>query len=238
MENCITQLEITMSYGGIEELIHPILIQDESNCILVDCGFVGSLPLIETEIKRHGLKTEEITGIILTHHDHDHMGAAAAFKRKYPTIKIYASEQEAPYISGTEKPLRLIQAEEMQKILPPEQQEFGRAFCGLLRSVEPVEVDVPLQNGDYFDWGGGCKIIATPGHTPGHISLYLPELKTIIAGDAIALKDREPVIANPHFTLDSDSAASSISKLLNMDVSQIICYHGGEYRPDSTKKQF
>lgn len=163
------------------------------------------------------------------------MGAAAAFKRKYPAVKIYASKQEAPYISNKEKPLRIVQAEEMQKILPPEQQEFGHAFCSLLRSVEPVEVDVLLHDGDIFDWGGECRIVATPGHTPGHISLYLPEQKTIIAGDAIALNNGEPVIANPQFTLDLDSAASSMTKLLNMNTDRILCYHGGEYTTGSPK---
>lgn len=145
--------------------------RDEKNIVLVDCSFIGSLPVLEKESARYGLTAKQLTGLVLTHHYHDHMDAASALKRVNPNLMIYASQAEAPYISAHEKPLRLKQAEEMQKILPPEQQDFGRAFCDTLRRVEPVLVDEFLCDGDEMDWCGGCRVIATPGHTPGHISL-------------------------------------------------------------------
>ena len=154
-----------------EEAVYPTLLIDEKNIVLVDCGFIGSLPALEKELARHGLSVKSLTGLALTHHDHDHMGAAAALKRANPDLKIYASQIEAPYISAQEKPPRLRQAEQLQKTLPPERQEFGRAFCDMLRSVEPVCVDKFLHDGEKLDWCGGCIVIATPGHTPGHISL-------------------------------------------------------------------
>lgn len=229
MKRQIIPLDIGMCYGDTNELIHPVLIQDEHNCILVDCGFVGSLALIEAQLEQHGVKAAQVTKMVLTHHDHDHMGAAAAFKQKYPAVQIYASKQESAYISASETPLRLIQAEKLQELLPPSQQAFGRAFCALLRAVGPVNVDVLLQDGACFDWCGGCKIIATPGHTPGHISLYMTEFDLIIAGDAIALEHGSPAIANPQFTLDMDGARASMAKLLDMNPACILCYHGGMY---------
>lgn len=135
-------LTVSMTFGNILETIHPVLIQYGANTILVDCGFVGSLSIIEAELKRHRVHPSDVSGIVLTHQDHDHMGGVAAFKEKYPTVKIYASELEAPYISGKCKSLRLVQAEEMQRILPPDQLEFGKAFCALLKTVKPVDVDV------------------------------------------------------------------------------------------------
>lgn len=197
--------------------------------MLVDCGFIGSLPILEKELAHYGLSAQRITVLVLTHHDHDHMGAAAALKRVNPNLKIYASQAEAPFISAQQKPLRLKQAEELQEKLPPDQQDFGRAFCDMLRRVEPVMVDGFLHDGDRFDWCGGCRIIATPGHTPGHISLFLENDSIVITGDAMALEGGRPVIANPQFTLDLNRAESSMNKLLSLKANVYYCYHGGVY---------
>ena len=174
---------------------------------------------------------DQLTGLVLTHHDHDHMGAAAAVKEANPNIRIYCSPAEAPFIAAQEKPLRLCQAEEMQKMLPPEQQAFGKAFCDLLRRVEPVQPDVLLSDGERLDWCDGCRVIATPGHTPGHISLYMENASIVITGDAIALEEGRPVIANPQFTLDMKQATESLEKLLTMKAKTYYCYHGGVYSP-------
>lgn len=231
MEYKILNFPITMPFGNTEKSVYPTLLLDKQNIILVDCGFIGSLSILQNELLRHGMSAEQITGLVLTHHDHDHMGAAAALKRINPNIKIYASAVEAPFISAQEKPLRLRQAEEMQKTLPPEQQDFGKAFCDMLRRVEPVEVDIFLSDGDHMDWCEGCSILATPGHTPGHISLLIEKDSIIITGDAIALEDGKPVIANPQFTLDLEQATKSIEKLLLMKAKAYYCYHGGVYSP-------
>lgn len=227
MQCKILSFPITLPFGNTENTVYPTLLWDKQNIILVDCGFIGSLPNLEKELQRYGLSAEQITGLVLTHHDHDHMGAAAAIKRINPHVKIYASAVEAPFISAQEKPLRLRQAEEMQKTLPPEQQDFGKAFCDMLRRVEPIQVDVFLRDGERMDWCEGCSILATPGHTPGHISLLMEKDSIIITGDAIALEDGKPVIANPQFTLDIEQATESMKKLLSINAKAYYCYHGG-----------
>jgi len=106
--------------------VHPVLLRDGKNRILVDCGFSGCLPLLEEQLNKHGVTPEEITGLVLTHHDHDHMGAAAALKRRNPGIRIYASPAETYWISGMEAPWRLRQACELQKHLPVPRKISGR----------------------------------------------------------------------------------------------------------------
>jgi len=229
MEYKILKLAITAPFGELLNTVYPMLLWDEKNIVLVDCGFIDSLPNLEKELGQHGLNVKRLTGLVLTHHDHDHMGAAAAIKRVNPNIKIYASQAEEPYISALEKPLRLKQAEEMQKTLPPAQQDFGKAFCDMLRRVEPVLVDEFLHDGNKMDWCGGCRIIATPGHTPGHISLFMENDSIVVTGDAIALEEGHPVIANPQFTLDLKRAEISMNKLLSLNADAYYCYHGGVY---------
>lgn len=227
----IIELTLQMPDGRKEVPIHPIVLQDDEHLILVDCGFIGSLRLLEIELGKHGISIEQLTALVLTHHDHDHMGAAAALKRANPKIQIYSSLEESVYISAREKPLRLVQAEELQAQLPPQQQAFGRMFCDMLRRVEPVTVDAHLTDSQETGWCGGCQVLLSAGHTPGHLSLYCKELDAVIVGDAFALEQNTPVLANPQFTLDVEMAKRSMEKLLSLKARTYYCYHGGIYRP-------
>ena len=227
----IIELTLQMPDGRKEVPIHPIVLQDDEYLTLVDCGFIGSLRLLEIELGKHGISIEQLTALVLTHHDHDHMGAAAALKRANPRIQIYSSLEESVYISAREKPLRLVQAEELQAQLSPQQQAFGRMFCDMLQRVEPVTVDAHLTDSQETGWCGGCQVLLSAGHTPGHLSLYCKELDAVIVGDAFALEQNTPVLANPQFTLDVEMAKRSMKKLLSLKARTYYCYHGGIYRP-------
>lgn len=233
MEPKIICLEITMAFGQILNTVHPVLLLDGKNRVLVDCGFSGCLPLLEEQLKKHGLTPEEITGLVLTHHDHDHMGAAAALKRINPGIRICASPAETPLISGRETPLRLRQACELQKHLSGPQREFGEAFCAMLERVEPVHVDCQLEDRTWLDWCGGCQVLNTPGHTRGHISLYLEKQDVVITGDAMALENGVPAVANLQFAQDPDQAGQSLQAFLDLRARLYCCYHGGTYSPEA-----
>ncbi len=61
------------------------------------------------------------------------MGALAAFRQKYPRIQVVAGAEEAPYIDGEKKSLRLQQAEKLQETLPQSRRPLERRFCKILR---------------------------------------------------------------------------------------------------------
>lgn len=237
MDNIVVlNVDFNFGYGG--STIYPVILQDENEMILVDCGYDDFLPMIEEAACKKHVDFSKLTKVIVTHHDYDHMGSLAAIKQKYPHVQVIASEKDAPYVSGRLKSLRLQQAEQTQVMLPPEQQEAGKAFQNILNSIENVEVDITVKDGDYFPWCGGIEIVETPGHMPGHISIYLKKFKVLISGDALAIENGNLEIAAPQFTLDMGEAKKSISKLLNYDIQKIICYHGGEYQgniPDALR---
>lgn len=229
--NKIIVLDIKFKFGEIEDAIYPTVLIDDKNMILIDCGYTGFLPAIEQAMGENNLKCEDLTHVLITHQDHDHMGALYPLKQKYPHIQVIAGKKEAPYITGKLKSLRLKQAEEMQPYLPEEQKVFGLEFCKILKNVQPVEVDFEVQDGDYFEWCGGCTILETPGHTPGHISVYLNQEQVMIAGDASVIENGELVIANPQYTLDQKEAEASLEKIMKYSAKEIICYHGGVFIP-------
>ena len=222
--NKVIMLDINFQYQNETRTIHPVLLLSDNDVVLVDCGYPGFLPLLEDEMKSKGVNPHSLTKVLITHHDDDHMGALFEIKEKYPNIKVVASGIESEYISGKKKSLRLLQAEEMLNVLPEEQKQFGIQFCESLRKIKPVPVDIKVKNGEYFDWGGGCEIV----YTPGHISLYLKESNSVITGDAAVIDDNKLIIANPQFTLDLDMAKESLKKLVSMDADNYYCYHGGK----------
>ncbi len=75
-------------------------------------------------MRSKGIDADSLTKVLITHHDDDHMGAIYEIKERHPHIKVVSSEIESKYISGKDKSLRLLQAEELLKIMPKEQQQF------------------------------------------------------------------------------------------------------------------
>ncbi len=225
-------LDIKFNFGYGDDVIHPVILKDDKDMILVDCGYSDSLKLIEKSSLEKGIDISKLTKVIITHHDHDHIGGLYEIKNKYPNIIVISSKIDSPYIDGTKSSLRIKQAEEIQKSLPLDKRDDGSKFIDILRSIKNVNVDFLVEDKEIFDWCGGCEIIGTPGHMPGHISLYLNKFKTLIAGDALIIKNGNIDIANPEYNLDMQNTKNSILKLLDYDIDKIICYHGGIYKGD------
>jgi len=215
-------------------VLHPTVLSSAGEYILVDCGYPETFSLLEAALQGVGLSFRDLTGMLITHHDIDHMGPAAKLKAAYPGLTVYSSAIEAPYISGRKKSLRLLQAEASLASLPHGYLPWAHQFIASLEALEPVVPDrvlVPRQC--LLD---GVEVVATPGHTPGHISLYLPSAKLLVAADAIVYENGQFDIANPQYTLDMAQAIHSIRHLASLEIDTIICYHGGVQSGDVGKK--
>ncbi|WP_134687278.1 MBL fold metallo-hydrolase [Brevibacillus migulae] len=228
-------LNIEFDYNGQKQIITPVVLQDEHDTILVDCGYPDFIGLLREAMKQHHIDLASLTKCIVTHHDMDHMGSLAALKRMYSHIEVVAHEIEAPYISGEKKSLRLEQAEASLDMLPAEAKPHAEQFIRFLQSIEPAQVDRTVTHQEHLPWCGGIEIVHTPGHMPGHISLYLPASKTLIAADAVVIEQGKLEIANPQYALDLEEAIRSVERLLDYDIEHLICYHGGLFAGDSKK---
>ncbi|MDR2993433.1 MBL fold metallo-hydrolase [Bacillus cereus] len=223
----IIELPIEFEFNGQKQCIYPSLIILHNELTLVDTGYTSFLPLIENAILKHGYEMKNLKNIIITHYDDDHIGSLYDFKVKYPQINVIASEIESNYINGDIKSERLVQAEEMLERMPNKEKTFGEWFIQQLKNIKHSSVDEKVHDGQMI-LNNECQIVATPGHTSGHISLYFPNLDCVITGDAAVQENRELVIANPNFCLEIERAEQSLNRIKSLKVAQYYCYHGGK----------
>lgn len=222
-------LTLKFEFNGNWMKLSPSLIVGNGEVILVDCSNPGTLPILEEALANEGYKLSDITKVVITHHDHDHYGAVTELKRKYPHISIYASEIETPYLQGEKKSLRLQQAESIYDTLPEDRKEWADKFHAYLRGLEPLMVDHMVKDGAFIDDAKEVMVVETPGHMPGHISIYVKGDETLIAGDALIVQNGELFMANPQYSFDLASARLSAGKLSEFEINRIICHHGGEF---------
>ncbi len=224
----IINLPIEFEYYGQMYSICPSLIVYKDELTLVDTGYPGFLDRIEGEILQKGYHPDQLTQIIITHYDDDHIGSLHDFKEKHPAVRIIASEWESRAIAGEVKSERLRQAEQLLEEMDEQQAESGREFIEELKGLRAASVDFLVKDGDRL-MDGHCEVLATPGHTTGHISLYFPELKSVITGDAAVVEEGELAIANPQYCMNLVQAEQSLRLLKSLDANTYYIYHSGIY---------
>ncbi|MEO8394118.1 MAG: MBL fold metallo-hydrolase [Chloroflexota bacterium] len=184
------------------------LIEDPDGLTIIDGSLPNSTDKLIGQITASARRVTDIKRILLTHAHGDHIGALPTL-RTQSGAPIIASEIEKPYAEGT---------------LP-----VSRPGAGLkvpAQTIRGITVDRTVKDGDMIDALGGLQVIATPGHSPGHISFWQPERKILIAGDVMMhlFGLRLPfAIATP----DMDENIRSIKKVAQLD-PEIICFGHGE----------
>jgi glyoxylase-like metal-dependent hydrolase (beta-lactamase superfamily II) len=216
-------LPIPRGSQGADGFLNLTLILDEQyGNTLIDAGLPGQAEAIGAALADAGIGVRDLKRIIFTHQDLDHVGSGAALVRQSGAM-VFAHPADAPHIDGS---IRLLKPS-------PEMLEQRPQMREVLERLEPVRVDEHLEDGALLDLAGGTRVIFTPGHTPGHLSLYLERPKVLVAGDALTAEGGHLNGPNPPFTLDVGEAARSVSKLAELDVDTVVCYHGGVVGEDA-----
>ena len=96
----------------------------------------------------------------------------------------------------------------------------GAADVDAIDSPRPI---MPLDDGDEVF---GLEVIATPGHTPGHISVLDPAASFLVAGDALNEDGGMVLGPNPAFTSDMDLANASVARLAERGFETVVFGHG------------
>src|SRR5918998_933084 len=199
-----------------------LIVDEENGTTLVDAGLPDQTEAIIAALVEAGIGVRDLRRIIFTHQDLDHVGSGAALVRQSDAT-VLAHPADSPHIEGSLRPLKP----------SPEMLEQRPQMREVLERLEPVGVDEHLEDGERLDLAGGTRVIFTPGHTPGHLSLYLERPKVLVAGDALTAEGGHLNGPNAPLTLDVREAARSVRRLADLDVDAIVCYHGGVVSEDA-----
>jgi glyoxylase-like metal-dependent hydrolase (beta-lactamase superfamily II) len=213
-------------WGRKELFVNFYMIQDQGtgNWALVDAGLKWSAPKIKSMARELFGENAKPVAIILTHGHFDHVGALATLVKEW-NVPVYTHEMEMPFLNG-------------KSAYPPADPTVGggmMATMSWLYPLGPINISEHLRPLPYNssipelpDW----KYIHTPGHAPGHISLFRERDKVLIAGDAFVTTKAESAIYSltnmkqlsgppKYLTCNWASAKQSVMKLeaLNPEVA-------------------
>ena len=147
-----------------------------------------------------GLGWGNVGHVILTHYHLDHAGSAAEVLVAAPDAQGYAGAADIPHFVAQGH----AGAEDMAHIVIP----------------RPL---VPVVDGDSVF---GLRIVATPGHTPGHIAVLDEALSVLVVGDALTTTDGRPSSYPIESTEDIEEAHRSVAKLAALDFETLYVGHG------------
>lgn len=183
-----------------ETYAHTALLVD-GRLILIDTSSEADAKGLLKNLDQVRVKPKDITTIFITHVHPDHVGGLARIKRDSPA-KVAASKIEATYI-----------AKKSVYDGPP-----GAAS----QKQPPTPVDAALEDGQTYD---GLKVIYTPGHTRGSISLLDEAHSLLVVGDA-ANNEEGLRPMDDAYNVDPKQHRASIKKLATLSFENAIFGHG------------
>lgn len=204
------------------------LLVEEGTITMVDAGLPGSSADIVAYLEEIGLTPQAIRRVIITHHHIDHVGGLPEVL-KISDAEVWAHRDDAAVIEGT-VPRPGIPPERIEAMLaaiPAEQRAAAAARIKQMGEVAPAHVDLRLVGGEELGVLGGVQILHSPGHTAGHLCLYLPALSLLVAGDLLRLEDGTIREAPSGFAADADQALASAKSVVGLEFEGFIGYHGG-----------
>lgn len=193
---------LTFEQGDREVTVHPGGIETERGLVLLDVGPAETLDQLRDGLDAAGFAPADVTTVLLTHHDWDHAGGLEAFQETADAV-VLAHELEAPPVDG-------------------------RSDTRGGNRYPPARVDVEFDAGVTVNTDAGpARVVASPGHTPGHVSVYLPEERFLFAADALTADADGLQGPSEQFTESMTEALSSAERLAALDVETTHCFHGG-----------
>lgn len=192
--------------------INVYLVAEDDGFTLIDTGMAGGERFMIEAARERGA---EIRRIVLTHAHGDHVGSLDALQAALPEAEVAISAREARFLAGDMS----LDSDEPQAKL-----RGGWRVC----ETKPARLLAPGER------VGSLEVIASPGHTPGHVSLLDTRDGTLIAGDAFQTRGGVAVAGffRPLFpfpalaTWHKSTALKSARTLREIEPSRLAVGHG------------
>jgi glyoxylase-like metal-dependent hydrolase (beta-lactamase superfamily II) len=201
--------------------VHAFLLADEPDLTLIDTLFDTDAGRIIDRIRSIGRSVEDLKHIVLTHAHRSHLGGLATLKRMSGAT-VYSHEWEADIVAG-ERIAQPVTPVPMRPLRTYWRVYYLQLGAALGRGKHPpCPVDATVEDGDIV---GPVRVLHTPGHTPGHLAFWWPELRVLFAGDAMASYP-EFGPGWPAFNLNPTQHRVSLRRMAELDAEVLGVGHG------------
>ncbi|NOG51303.1 MAG: MBL fold metallo-hydrolase [Chloroflexi bacterium] len=144
-------------------------IRDPDGLTLIDSGLARSAGRIVKQVEAAGFKANDIKRIVITHAHVDHGGGAHALNALTGAAIMVSAAEADVSAAPPNSPGRPI---------------IASTYCRASSSPSPVAREP--HDGDVIDDVlGGLTVVATPGHTLGHLSFWSPQRRVLFTGDVL-----------------------------------------------------
>lgn len=222
---------LTDIYCYTVQIVNIVLVGNPktNDFVLIDASMPRSADKMVSVVEGRFGKNSRPKAIILTHGHFDHVGAVIELVEHWG-ISVYAHELEMPFLTGQmsyPEPDSTVKGGMVAKMSPM----FPNEPINLGANIHTLPSDGTVPHMPEFRW------IHTPGHTPGHVSLFREKDRALIAGDAFVtvkpeylykVMTQEQEISGPprYLTTDWKAAKESVQKLEALKPSVAITGHG------------
>jgi len=202
-----------------------VLLESDGSVTLVDCGLKSAPPKLVHALAALGRHPRDVQRIILTHAHNDHAGGAASMVGDASVAGVHAHQDDQAYLEAGNAPP--ITADSALGRLIARVQDF---------SFTSVPVERTLVDGQVLDCRGGLRVVHTPGHTPGHISLLHPESGVLITGDCILNPLSRMQWAYSLYCTSPAQNRESATRFADLEFSVAAFTHGTEIRDQARER--
>lgn len=202
--------------------------------VLIDAGLPGFAGQIKKKAEALFGPGAQPDAIVLTHGHFDHTGGLDSLLQQWAEVPVYAHPLELPYLTG-------------KSSYPPPDPAIGGGLIAYSSFIFPIGPDNFGDRVRAIPAGGqipelpGWQVVHTPGHAPGHISLFREDDRTLIAGDAFVTTNQNSAIAvatqreefhgpPAYFTCDWAAARQSVQTLADLKPLAVGTGHGVSVR--------
>jgi glyoxylase-like metal-dependent hydrolase (beta-lactamase superfamily II) len=206
------------------------LVVDGGQAAMIDAGFSEEDSVQERLAYLEGLPDLRVAYIVLTHHHFDHSGGAHRL-REATGARIVMHRQEAPLLEAAARDETPSDME-----VPEEMREARERLRRWRQEAAAAWPDILVDDNDRLRVGSASlRVVHTPGHTAGHICLFLEEDRVLFSGDNVLGMGTTAIAPPPHG--DMVQYLASLRKMQGLDASLLCPGHGPVVKEPNRKIQ-